>query len=180
MNLRALIASILFLGAVVLPNYLIAHFGIVDVVPGPWTLMAPAAVYAVGIALVARDAVDETLGGGHRALLIVLGLIVVGTALSIALAGPKVAFASGVAFLVSEILDLGVYRGLRNLGWSVAALGSSYAGALVDSLLFLWLAFGSLAFLPGQFAGKVLTITVFVLVAAPLRGLWAPREPVPA
>lgn len=177
--LRAFWASALYIAAVVAPNILIDRFGIVDVVPGPWTLMAPAAVYAVGVALVARDVVDDILG-----LTGVLAAIGLGTILSVLLADPTVALASGVAFVLAELLDLGIYRRLVDRGWIRAALVSSYVGAGFDSLVFLWLAFGSLAFLPGQWVGKAVSVTVVVLIAGPLRRYWSPasrrREPVPA
>jgi queuosine precursor transporter len=172
---RALGASLLYLVAVILPNYLIAHYGVVDVVPGPWTLLAPAAVYAVGVALVARDVVDDVTGRAWY----VIALIVLGTALSAAFAGPQTALASGAAFILSELLDLGVYRAVRARfgGWSAAALVSSYVGAVLDSLVFLWIAFGSLAFLPGQWVGKAVMVTAVVVVFGPLRRFWTtPRR----
>lgn len=176
-TVRAVGAVCLYLAAVILPNYLIAEFGFVDVVPGPWTLMAPAAVYAVGVALVARDVVDEILGLNG-----VLSVIVVGTMFSAVLADPQVALASGVAFLLSEVLDLGVYRSIRARfgGWSAAALVSSYVGAVLDSLVFLWLAFGSLALFPGQWVGKAVAVTLVVVVGALTRPLWAPDRVAPS
>lgn len=175
-KIRAAVASLLYLATVMLPNYLITEYGVVDVVPGPWVLMAPAAVFAVGAALVARDIVDDVTGR----VWYVLALIAVGTALSVTFAGPKTALASGAAFVLSEVLDLGIYRTVRARygGWSAAALVSSYIGAGLDSVVFLWLAFGSLAFLPGQWVGKAITITIVVAIAGPLRRYWAaPRRP---
>jgi uncharacterized PurR-regulated membrane protein YhhQ (DUF165 family) len=40
----------------------------------------------------------------------------------------------------------------------MAVLASSLIGLLVDSVLFLWLAFGSLNFLAGQIIGKALMV----------------------
>jgi hypothetical protein len=54
---------------------------------------------------------------------------------------------------------------------------SNVVGLLVDSLLFLPLAFGSLAYLGGQVAGKVATT---VLAVAVLAGARAFRSAVPA
>jgi queuosine precursor transporter len=47
-----------------------------------------------------------------------------------------------------------VYVPLRRRGWTLAVLASNAAGLVVDSVLFLALAFGSLEFLPGQIVGK--------------------------
>ena len=46
----------------------------------------------------------------------------------------------------------------------MAVFASSLVGLVVDSIVFLWLAFGSLAFLEGQIIGKVW----MVLLALPL------------
>lgn len=169
---RAALAFALYTAAVILPNLLIEWLGIIDFAPGPARLEAPAAVLAVGLALVARDVLHEVAG-----LVWVATAIAVGTVLSAVLADPKIALASGLAFVLSEVLDLVIYQRLRSRGWAPAALVSSYVGAGLDSLVFLAVAFGSMAFLPGQWIGKAVAITVVVLVATPLRPLWAPSQP---
>lgn len=140
-------AALLAYGAsIALANWLIVTVGLVPVAPG---LLAPAGVYAAGLTLALRDAVHETAG---RRLAIVA--VLVGAALSALLSGPALAVASGLAFLISETLDMLVYSRLRVRGWALALLSSNAAGLVVDSALFLWLAFNSLAFLPGQIVGK--------------------------
>ena len=62
--------------------------------------------------------------------------------------------ASAAAFLLSELADFAVYTPLQSRGLVLAVLASSVVGLLVDSVLFLWLAFGSLEFLAGQILGK--------------------------
>ena len=52
--------------------------------------------------------------------------------------------ASGVAFLLSEFADLGVYTPLARRRLVLAVVASSVVGLVVDSIVFLWLAFGSL------------------------------------
>lgn len=175
-TIRACFAYALYIAAVLAPNILITRFGAVDVAPGPWVLMAPAAVYAVGVTLVARDIVDDLLGTSG-----VLLAILVGTVLSVLFAAPAIALASGAAFVLSETLDLAIYRKLRDRGWTVAALVSSCIGAGLDSVVFLALADKALpgpmfAFLPGQWVGKVVSVVIVVAVAGPLRRYWAPRE----
>ncbi|MBQ1166197.1 VUT family protein, partial [Streptomyces sp. A73] len=49
----------------------------------------------------------------------------------------------------------------------VAVTASNAVGLLADSLVFLWLAFGSLAFLPGQLVGKAwMTHAAIAVIAA--------------
>lgn len=161
-------AAAAFVATVWLANYAVEHWGLVSVGFG---LMAPAGVYFVGIAFTLRDIVHRALG---RA--VVMGAIVLGAALSywvsdgITLPGGhlSLALASGLAFLLSETADLAVYEPLRKRGWLPAVLASNAVGLVIDSALFLWLAFGSLAFFWGQVVGKawmtVLAIAILALI----------------
>src|SRR5258706_3908082 len=136
-------------------NWLIGHAGtvcqpagpcLVPVAPG---LMAPSGVIMAGAALVLRDLVQRRLGAVASSLAILVGAI-----LSAALAPPALVIASAAAFLLSEFADLAVYTPLVLRGLIVAVVASSVVGLVVDSVVFLWLAFGSLAFLLGQIGGE--------------------------
>lgn len=72
--------------------------------------------------------------------------------------------ASTAAFFLSELADFAVYTPLAACGLVKAVLASSLVGLIADSVLFLWLAFGSLEFLAGQVIGKAW----MVLLALPL------------
>jgi uncharacterized PurR-regulated membrane protein YhhQ (DUF165 family) len=146
----------LFIASIVGANWAIATFGIVPVGFG---LMAPAGVYFAGLTFTLRDALHEV--GGRRW---VIAAIIGGAALSGLLAGPQLAIASGVAFLASEFSDYAVYAPLRQRSWIGAVAASNVVGTVVDSALFLWLAFGSLAFLPGQIVGKLWMTALAVVV----------------
>ena len=74
--------------------------------------------------------------------------------------------ASLVAFAVSELSDFAVYAPLRKRSRSMAILASGIVGSIVDSALFLYLAFGSLAYVEGQIVGK-LAMTVLVVLFLP-------------
>jgi len=112
-------------------------------------LMAPSAVLMVGLALVLRDLVQRRLG-----LTWAIVAILAGAALSSLFAPAALVIASTAAFLLSEFADLAVYTPLQKRGLVSAVVASSVVGLLVDSAVFLQLAFGSLAFLPGQVIGK--------------------------
>jgi uncharacterized PurR-regulated membrane protein YhhQ (DUF165 family) len=137
-------------------NWLIGHAGavcvpdggpcLIPVAPG---LMAPSGVLMIGLALVLRDLVQRRLGLGWAA-----GAILAGAALSALLAPPRLVLASALAFLLSEMADLAVYTPLQRRGLTRAVLASGAVGLVVDSLIFLWVAFGSLDFLAGQVLGK--------------------------
>ena len=145
-------------------NWLIGNFGTQCVPQGPCIIpvapgvMAPSGVLMIGVALVLRDLVQRRLGFGYS-----VAAVLVGAALSSALAPPALVIASGVAFLLSEFADLAVYTPLARRRLLAAVVASSMVGLVVDSIVFLWLAFNSLTFLPGQILGK----TWMVLLSIP-------------
>lgn len=160
MNLtpRAALTLTGYIATIPAANWLVAHYGAVPVGLG---YVAPAGVYAVGIALVLRDLAREAAG---RAA--VLMAITVGVILSYLLADPRLAFASAAAFALSETLDFLAYEPMRERGLLLAMGVSNAVGLLADSLLFLWLAFGSLTYLPGQLFGKTwMTLAAIAAIA---------------
>ncbi len=128
-----------FMACIPAANWMIGHLGTACVPDGPclvpvfpWSpqggpMMAPSGVSMIGIALVLRDLVQRRLGRVPA-----LMAIVAGAALSGALAPPP----------------------LQKRGLVLAVLASSVVGLIADSILFLYLAFGSLEFLEGQVIGK--------------------------
>jgi hypothetical protein len=160
-----------FMACIPAANWMIGHLGTTCVPQGPclvpvfpWgpqghALMAPSGVMMIGLALVLRDLVQRRLGRTAA-----LMAIVAGAALSGAVAPPQLVVASTGAFLLSELADFAVYTPLQKRGLVIAVLASSVVGLIADSLLFLWLAFGSLEFLEGQILGKVW----MVLLALPI------------
>lgn len=143
-------------------NWAIATFGLVPVGFG---LLAPAGVYFAGLAFTLRDLTQDRLGK-----LPTVAAILVGASLSMLVSPTEIALASGLAFLTSEALDMAVYTPLRRRHWLGAVAASNVVGFVADSALFLWLAFGSLAFLPGQLLGKAWVTAVFVAILWIWRG----------
>jgi uncharacterized PurR-regulated membrane protein YhhQ (DUF165 family) len=156
---------VLFCLTIPAANWMIGNVGTVCLANGPCVLpvapgiMAPSGVLMVGAALVLRDLVQRRLGAAFG-----LGAIAVGAAISWALAPAALVIASTAAFLLSEFADFAVYTPLSRRRLVLAVLASSVVGLVVDSLAFLWLAFGSLEFLEGQVLGKLW----MVLIAMPL------------
>lgn len=159
----ALIYLFAFIACIPAANWMIGHVGTVCPPPygpclvpvWPWgskgmPLMAPSGVLLIGLALVLRDMVQRRLGRAAA-----LTAIVAGALLSGAVAPPPLVYASAAAFLLSELADFAVYTPLQSRGLVLAVLASSLVGLVADSILFLWLAFGSLDFLAGQIVGKL-------------------------
>jgi uncharacterized PurR-regulated membrane protein YhhQ (DUF165 family) len=146
---------LLFCLTIPLANWMIGHVGtmcppnspcLLPVAPG---LLAPSGVVMIGIALVLRDLVQRRLGAEFG-----LAAIVVGTAISALVAPRSLVIASAMAFFISELADFAVYTPLARRRLVFAVVASSLIGIVLDSLIFLWLAFGSLDFLFGQIVGK--------------------------
>ena len=152
-------------------NWLIGNVGttclpnngpcLIPVAPG---LQAPSGVLMIGLALVLRDLVQRRLGMGWS-----FAAIVAGTVLSALIAPPALVIASAAAFLISEVADLAVYTPLQRRGLILAVVASSAVGLLVDSVVFLMLAFGSLNYLSGQSAGKAWMVLLAIPFIAWLR-----------
>lgn len=161
----------LFTLTIPLANWLIGHVGtscagshgpcVVPVAPG---LMAPSGVMMAGVALVLRDLVQRRLGTAISALAIIFG-----SGLSALLAPASLVIASATAFLLSEFADLAVYTPLARRRLVAAVIASSSVGLVVDSVVFLWLAFGSLDFLAGQVVGKAWMVLLSIPFVVLLR-----------
>ncbi len=153
----------LFLACVPLANWMIQHVGTVCVPQGPCLLpvapglMAPSGVLVAGAALVLRDVVQRCLGAQWSLL-----AIVAGTLLSAGIAPGALVLASAAAFAVSELVDFAVFTPLQRRGLVLAVVLSAAAGLVVDSVVFLGLAFHSLEFLPGQVVGKAWAVLVSI------------------
>lgn len=154
----------LYVASIFMANWFVQNVGVQFTPDGPHTIpvwpgiYAPSGVLWVGAALVFRDLVQFFLG---RRVAVVAMLV--GALLSYFVA-PSLAFASAAAFLLSESADLLVYTPMIRRGWVVAAVfASSTVGLVVDSVVFLTLAFGSLEFIEGQIIGK-LWMTTFAAV----------------
>jgi queuosine precursor transporter len=159
-----------FAACVPLANWLIGNVGTVCVPNGPCLIpvapgiAAPSGVLAIGLALVLRDLVQRRLGITWSFIAIALG-----ATLSATFAPPALVIASTIAFLLSETLDLAIFTPLQKRGLLVAAIVSSLAGLVVDSVVFLLLAFGTLDYIGGQIIGKIWMILLALPVLAWLR-----------
>lgn len=137
-------------------NWMIGNVGTKCIPDGPCLIpvapgiLAPSGVLMIGLALVLRDLVQRHLG-----IKWAIAAILAGAALSAFVAPPALVLASAVAFLISETADLSIYTPLQRRGLILAVLASSIVGLVVDSAIFLYLAFGSLNFIEGQVLGKL-------------------------
>lgn len=160
-----------YLATVPLANWMIGHVGTTCIPDGPclvpvgFGFMAPSGVLVIGLALVLRDWLQQSAGLRWSLVAIVIGVII-----SALVAPPALVLASAVAFALSELADTAVYTPLRRQGrLATAFLASGVVGAIVDSAVFLYLAFGSLDFIAGQVVGKAWMAIAAALIVTALR-----------
>lgn len=161
---------VLFCFTIPAANWMIGNVGTVCTQHGPCLvpvapgLMAPSGVLMVGLALVLRDLVQRRLGVEFG-----IAAIIAGAVISAGVAPGALVIASAAAFLLSEFADFAVYTPLARRRLVLAVMASSLVGLIVDSIVFLWLAFGSLDFLAGQVVGKLWMVLLALPFVAYLR-----------
>jgi uncharacterized PurR-regulated membrane protein YhhQ (DUF165 family) len=135
--------------------------------------------FSYPVAFLVTDLTNRNLGP-QRARLVVISGFTVAVALSVWLATPRIAIASGTAFLIAQFLDISIFDRLRRGAWWHAPLFSSLVSSALDTLIFFSLAFatpfgvldtglgradGSLAF-PAPFLGVGPEVELWVSLAA--------------
>lgn len=137
------------------------------------------AAFTYPIAFLVTDVMNRVYGASAARRVIAVGFLF-GVALSLWLADPRIAFASGTAFLAAQLLDVSVFNRLRDGLWWKAPLVSSVIAATVDSTLF-W----TLAFYGSDFVGWwnyavvdwLAKLSVTVLMLIPFRALTLGADP---
>lgn len=169
-SIRALLPFVAAMAAVVavsnvLVQYPFAHFGLGEILT--W------GAFTYPVAFLVNDLTNRHFGVS-AARKVVLAGFVIAVILSVWLATPRIAIASGSAFLVAQMLDATVFNRLRRLAWWRAPLLSTVLGSILDTIIFFSLAFaarfavldtglgmedGSLAF-PVAFLGREVPLWV--------------------
>lgn len=91
-------------------------------------------------AFLVTDVTNRTLGPAQARRVVQVGFACA-VVLSVVLATPRIAVASGAAFLTAQLLDIHVFDRLRHRAWWQAPLASSVLGSAMDTALFFGLAF---------------------------------------
>jgi uncharacterized PurR-regulated membrane protein YhhQ (DUF165 family) len=92
------------------------------------------------VAFLVTDLTNRAYGPARTRRVVYAGFVCA-VILSVWLATPRIAFASGTAFLVAQLCDIYVFDRLRRRAWWQAPLGSSAIAATLDTALFFSLAF---------------------------------------
>lgn len=131
-NRTGLIAGLTAMGVVVLVSNIAVGYPIND-----W-LTWGAITYP--LSFLVTDLTNRIFGPALARRVVYAGFAL-GVALSLVFATPRIALASGTAFLAAQLLDIWVFDQLRRQSWWKAPLASSLLASALDTALFFALAF---------------------------------------
>ncbi|WP_011582386.1 MULTISPECIES: queuosine precursor transporter [Chelativorans] len=111
-----------------------AHFGLGEILT--W------GAFTYPIAFLVNDLTNRRFGPAAARRVVIVGFVLA-MVLSVLLASPRIALASGSAFLAAQLLDVAIFDRLRRSAWWRAPLISTLVGSSLDTLLFFSLAFAA-------------------------------------
>ncbi|WP_371088098.1 VUT family protein [Variovorax sp. RCC_210] len=156
------IAATLAMAAVVLASNILVQFALND-----WLTWG---AFTYPVAYLVSDLVNRRFGPGMARRVAWVGFAVA-VGVSLLLAPARIAAASGLAFIASQLLDIGVFDRLRRGLWWRAPLVATVIAAVLDSIVFWGIAFAGtegpwLTWALGDLAVK---LAVGVLMLLPFR-----------
>ncbi|TPW27312.1 queuosine precursor transporter [Pararhizobium mangrovi] len=92
------------------------------------------------VAFLITDLTNRRFGVRAARIVVCCGFVIA-VAVSVELAAPRIAAASGAAFLAGQLLDVTVFNRLRRMQWWLAPLSSTVIGSIVDTTIFFGVAF---------------------------------------
>jgi uncharacterized PurR-regulated membrane protein YhhQ (DUF165 family) len=104
--------------------------------------------FSYPLAFLVNDLTNRRFGPAVTRRVVYVGFALA-VLLSVWLATPRIALASGTAFLVGQLLDITVFNRLRRMDWWQAPLAGSVLGSALDTAIFFSLAFAGDAFMSG-------------------------------
>lgn len=107
--------------------------------------------FSYPFAFLITDLTNRRFGAAPTRRVIYVGFVL-GVALSAWLATPRVAAASGSAFLLAQLLDVVIFERLRNKAWWMPPFVSSLISSALDTIVFFTLAFSCHAAFTALFA----------------------------
>lgn len=166
MKLHPVVLPALAMAAIVLLSNLLVQF--------PLSAWLTWGAFAYPVTYFVTDVCNRVAGPSLARRVAWIGFAT-GLACSALLAPPRIALASGAAFIVSQLLDVAVFNRLRQQSWWKAPLLGSAAASVVDTAIFFSLAFAGTAISWWHLAAGDLGVKLAMAVALlpPYRALVA-------
>lgn len=170
LNARYFLAYSLLMTAVVVASNFLVQFPLQGTLAGiNLADLLTFGAFTYPVAFLVTDLTNRQFGPTAARKVVFVGFIA-GVVLSILLATPRIAVASGSAFLVGQLLDISVFNRLRRLAWWKAPLMGSVLGSVLDTVIFF-----SLSFAP--VFGFIGPNDDFAIAAAPILGVMSAEAP---
>ena len=132
MPMAALVFAITAMTVIVVASNILVQYPVND-----WLTWG---AFTYPVAFLVTDLANRRLGPASARRVVYVGFALA-VLCSAVLATPRIAIASGTAFLIAQLLDVFVFNRLRQGTWWRAPLVSSGIGSTVDTVLFFSLAF---------------------------------------
>lgn len=94
------------------------------------------------LAFLVNDLTNRQFGPSAARKVVLVGFVI-GVAFSFFASVPRIAIASGAAFLVGQLLDVTLFNRLRRQSWWKAPLVGSFFGSILDTVLFFSISFAA-------------------------------------
>ncbi len=121
------------------------------------------------VAFLITDLTNRQFGPSTARKVVFMGFVV-GVVLSFVTSQPRIAIASGSAYLAGQLLDISVFNRLRRLDWWKAPLMGSLIGSALDTAIFFSLSFAP----PFSMIGPN---DDFAIASAPILGIFSTEAP---
>ncbi len=118
----------------ILVQYPFDHLGMKDILT--W------GAFTYPIAFLVNDLTNRTYGKSAARRVVIAGFVIA-VILSFYLATPRIAIASGTAFLAGQLLDIQVFDRLRRQSWWKAPFMATVFGSMLDTAIFFTMAFAA-------------------------------------
>jgi uncharacterized PurR-regulated membrane protein YhhQ (DUF165 family) len=125
--------------------------------------------FSYPIAFLITDLTNRQFGPAAARKVVFVGFVV-GVGLSFFTSDPRIAIASGSAYLAGQLLDIAVFNRLRRQSWWRAPLVGSLIGSMLDTIMFFSFAFAPLFVFFGP-------NVPFALEQAPILGVFTTEAP---
>jgi uncharacterized PurR-regulated membrane protein YhhQ (DUF165 family) len=170
LSARYFIAYSLFMTAIVVASNFLVQFPLEGTLAGiNLADLLTFGAFTYPVAFLVTDLTNRQFGPTAARKVVFVGFIA-GVILSVLLATPRIAIASGSAFLVGQLLDITVFNRLRRQSWWKAPLMGSVIGSVLDTVIFF-----SLSFAPAF--GFIGPNDDFAIAAAPILGVMSAEAP---
>ena len=168
-----LVAAALAMTVIVVVSNILVQFPVND-----WLTWG---AFTYPVAFLVTDLANRRLGPGPARRVVYLGFALA-VLTSIVLATPRIALASGTAFLAAQLLDVSVFDRLRRGRWWRAPLVSSTVASVLDTALFFTLAFAGtgLPWIGWGIGDLGVKLAVALAMLLPFRALMGTRDALPA